>query len=84
MALLHVVKNREHALTSPHFITAQTLTVQTVLIPFLLWVLGALRALEDPGDPREETKQNLVPKQITKELIDSKLSFSCLLLLFFF
>lgn len=38
-----------------------------MFIPFLLWGLGALRALVDPGDPKEEANQTqIILKHVIK------------------
>lgn len=50
-----------------------------MFIPFLLWGLGALRALEGPGDPKGANQNQIILKQIIKEIINSKISFSYLL-----
>lgn len=74
--LLLAVENSGCAVTFPPFIISQNRTVKYMFIPFLLWGLGALRALEDPGDPKEANQTQIILKQIIKEIINSKISFS--------
>lgn len=50
-----------------------------MFIPFLLLGLGALWALEDPGDPKEANQTQIILKQMIQEIINSKISFSYLL-----
>lgn len=74
--LLLAVENSGCAVTFPPFIISQNRAVKSMFIPFLLWGLGALRALEDPGDPKEANQTQIILKQIIKEIINSKISFS--------
>lgn len=76
--LLLAVENSGCAVTFPSFIISQNRSVKSVFIPFLLWGLGALRALEDPGDPKEANQTQIILKQIIKKTIHSKISFSYL------
>lgn len=82
--LLHAVENSEHAVTFPPLIITQTVrhyNRSSYFFAFGSWgPWGTWRTLVTL---KKQTNQKLLPKQIIKEIINSKLSFSCLLLLFF-
>lgn len=82
--LLHAVENSENAVTSPPFIITQTVrqyNPSSDLFSFESW--GPREPWRTLVALKKQTNKKLVPKQIIKEIINAKLSFSCLLLLFF-